>query len=274
MVNKSTLSPDRYRYSLILLKQLIKTDFKLRYQGSFLGYLWSLLKPFALFATLYVVFSVFLKFGDAIPYYNVYLLLGIVIWNYFGEVTNNSVKIIVGQGDLIRKINFPRYVILLASSISAFINFSISMVVVFIFMYFNNITVGWSALWLPLIIVQLFLLSIGAAFFLSTAYVKLRDISHIWEVLLQAAFYATPILYPVALIVDYSPEVAKLFMLNPMAQIIQDARFVLITDKTENISQVWGSYGYRAIPVLLTLVIFVLSAWYFKTKSKSFAEEI
>src|SRR5690348_2520218 len=101
----------RYNYSLILLRELVITDFKLRYQGSVLGYVWSLLRPLALFLILYFVFAKFLRIGDAVPHFPVYLLLGIVIWNYFAEVTNGGVSAIVGRGDLIRKLNFPKYVI-------------------------------------------------------------------------------------------------------------------------------------------------------------------
>src|SRR6185437_9679410 len=104
----------RYHYSVILLRELVRTDFKLRYQGSVLGYMWSLLRPLFMFATLYIVFGVFLKAKGNIPHYPVYLLLGIVLWNYFGEVTSGSVGAIVGKGDLLRKINFPKYVIILA----------------------------------------------------------------------------------------------------------------------------------------------------------------
>src|SRR5258708_35249969 len=98
----------RYRYAVILLKQLVKTDFKLRYQGSVLGYAWSLLRPLFLFVILYIVFGVFLKAKGNIPHYPVYLLLGIVLWNYFAEVTAGSVGSIVGKGELLRKLNFPK----------------------------------------------------------------------------------------------------------------------------------------------------------------------
>src|SRR5665213_1421430 len=100
----------RYRYSIILLRQLVKTDFKLRYQGSVLGYVWSLLRPLLLFVILYLVFAKIFKQGGTVPHYPVYLLLGIVLWNYFVEVTSGSVSAIVSRGDLLRKINFPKYV--------------------------------------------------------------------------------------------------------------------------------------------------------------------
>src|SRR5436190_9509990 len=87
-----------------LLAELVRTDFKLRYQGSVLGYAWSLLRPLLLFLILYIVFAKFFNFGKDVPHYPVYLLLGIVIWNFFAEMTSQSVGSIVARGDLIRKI--------------------------------------------------------------------------------------------------------------------------------------------------------------------------
>src|SRR5882762_90595 len=105
-----------------LLSELVRTDFKLRYQNSVLGYLWSLLRPLLLFVILYVVFVKFLKIGNRVPHYPVYLLLGIVLWNFFNEMTAQSVGSIVGRGDLIRKIKIPRWVIIISTSLSALIN--------------------------------------------------------------------------------------------------------------------------------------------------------
>src|SRR5687768_14942530 len=134
----------KYSYSLILLRELVVTDFKLRYQSSVLGYVWSLLRPLALFAILYVVFAVFLKVGDQIPHYPTYLLIGIVLWNFFAEVTNGSVAAIVNQGGLLRKINFPKYVILLATSVSALINLAINGLVILLFAVVFKVDVSLS----------------------------------------------------------------------------------------------------------------------------------
>jgi ABC-2 type transport system permease protein len=262
----------KYRYSIILLKQLVKTDFKLRYQGSALGYVWSLLRPLFLFVTLYFVFAKFLKVGDSIPHYPQYLLLGIVLWNYFTEVTVGSVAAIVGKGDLIRKINFPKYVIILAGSFSAFINLLINFVVVGLFMALGHIGLTWSALLIIPLVVELFIFAIAVAFFLSALFVRFRDISYIWEVIIQAAFYATPILYPVTRVPH---RVAKLLLLNPMAQIIQDARHSIITPQTQTLYQLYdGDKFIWAIPLSLTLFIVILAALYFKSRSKYFAEEV
>jgi ABC-2 type transport system permease protein len=124
-----------------LISELVRTDFKLRYQGSVLGYAWSLLRPLLLFVILYIVFVKFLKLGTGIPHFPVYLLLGIVIWNFFVEMTVQSLGSIVGRGDLIRKIRIPRWTIVFSSSISALINFFLNLIVIAIFMLINHVDV-------------------------------------------------------------------------------------------------------------------------------------
>jgi ABC-2 type transport system permease protein len=262
----------RYAYPIILLRQLVKTDFKLRYQGSALGYVWSLLRPLLLFVILYVVFARFLKAGQSVPHYPVYLLLGIVLWNYFAEVTGGSVGAIVGRGDLLRKINFPKYVIILAGSFSAFINLLLNFVVIAVFMVIGHVALRWDALMLIPLIAELFIFSLAVAFFLSALFVRFRDVSYIWEVIMQAAFYATPILYPVSLIPD---KAAKVLMLNPMAQIIQDARYALVTPQTDTLYHVYNGRSWIwIIPVGITLLMSVLAMTYFRRRSKYFAEEV
>src|SRR5260370_40168540 len=125
----------------VLLSELVRTDFKLRYQGSVLGYAWSLLRPLLIFVILYVVFVKFLKLGNGVPHYPIYLLLGIIIWNFFNEMTVQSLGSIVGRGDLIRKIRIPRWMIVFSSSISALINLGLNLIVVGVFMVINHVGV-------------------------------------------------------------------------------------------------------------------------------------
>ncbi|HXH26516.1 MAG TPA: ABC transporter permease, partial [Candidatus Acidoferrum sp.] len=163
----------KYRYTLILLRQLVITDFKLRYQNSVLGYIWSLLRPLAMFTILYFVFVDFLKVGNNVPHFPVYLLLGIVFWNYFAEVTNIGVSSIVARGDVMRKLNFPKYVIVLSSSFSALINLGINLIVVAIFMLFNGAEPHLRAVvFAPLLILEMFVFAIALAFLLSALFVK------------------------------------------------------------------------------------------------------
>lgn len=262
----------RYRYSIILLKQLVKTDFKLRYQGSVLGYFWSLLRPLLIFLILYLVFTQFLKVGTGIPHYPVYLLLGIVLWNYFVEVTLGGVSSVVGKGDLLRKINFPKYVIVVAGSFSALINLAFNFIVIAIFMYFDHVPFILHDLFILPFLLELFVFSLAIAFFLSAAFVKFRDISYIWEVVIQGGFYVTPILYPLSRIPH---KYAKIMILNPLAQIIQDSRHVLVTKTTINIGTLYsGDKLIWLIPTGLTLFTAVIGGWYFRSRSKFFAEEI
>jgi ABC-2 type transport system permease protein len=264
---------ERYRYSVILLKQLVKTDFKLRYQGSVLGYAWSLLRPLLLFVILYVVFVNFLKFKDpTIAHYPIYLLLGIVLWNFFAETTSLSLSSIVGRGDVIRKIQIPRWTIVLSSSLSALINLFLSLIIVVIFMVINHADLLRTSLILPFILLQLYLLALGLSLILASLYVKYRDISYIWEVCLQGLFYLTPIIYPLSLITNMSFQ--KLLLLNPVATAIQDARYTVVSHKSLNIDTLYVNTWARLVPYGITLVIIVVGVLYFRKESKNFAENL
>lgn len=264
----------RYRYSVILLKQLVKTDFKIRYQGSVLGYIWTLLRPLALFLILYIVFVKFLSIGEQIPHFAVYLLLGIVFWNFFVEVTMGSVRAIVDKGDLMRKLSFPRYVIIVAGSFSALINLLLNMLVVLFFMYVNRVPFTINGLLIVFPLAELFVFSLAIALLLSALYVRFRDINYIWEVALQGGFYATPILYPITLVMAMSMTAAKLLMLNPMAQIIQDARAFLVTPETQTITTIYGNQWVRLVPIAIVVFFAVVSVLYFRKRAPYFAEEV
>jgi len=255
-----------------LLSELVRTDFKLRYQGSALGYAWSLLRPLLLFVILYVVFVKFLKLGTGVPHFPVYLLLGIVIWNFFNEMTVQSLGSIVGRGDLIRKIRIPRWIIVLSSSISALINLLLNLVVIAIFMVVNHVDLMSTILWLPLILAEVYLLALGLSMFLAAAFVKFRDVNYIWEVILQAGFYLTPILYPLSRIPNLTFQ--KLIMINPMGQAIQDARYATVTHETVTAHTLFQGGWYQFIPFLIVGLVLVIGISYFRKESKYFAENI
>ena len=141
----------------ILLREMVKTDFKLRYQGSFIGHLWSILKPLMLFTIMYLVFVRFLRFDDGTPHYAIGLLIGMVTWSFFSEATNMGMMSIVSRGDLLRKLNFSKEIIVISSVVGASINYAINLIVVFIFAVVNGVplTVGWLVIF-P-IFIELFL---------------------------------------------------------------------------------------------------------------------
>jgi ABC-2 type transport system permease protein len=257
-----------------LLKELVSTEFKLRYQNSFLGYAWSLLKPLGLFSILYVVFTQIFKFGDEIPNFPVYLLLGIVLWTFFLEATMGALTSIVSRGDLIRKISFPKYIIVISGTISALINLMLSLVVVLIFAQFNGVEFGRQILLAPLLIGQLYFIALGVGLILSALYVNFRDLSHIWEVVMQAMFYSIPIIYPLSLVIkNFSETAAKIIMLNPVAQVIQDLRYAIVTTEAKTTFSILEK-PFAYIPYALTVLIFISGAIYFRKRSKYFAEEI
>lgn len=263
------------RRNRILLRELVVTDFKLRYQGSVLGYLWSLLKPLMLFTILYFVFVRFLRFGEGIEHFAVSLLLGIVLWSFFTEATSQGMQAIVSRGDLIRKINFPKYIIVISGTISALINLTLNLIVVFFFIILNGVDIKWSILFLPLNVLELYVFSLAIAFALAAVYVKYRDVSHIWEVFLQGLFYATPILYPLSMVIENaSLVIAKILLLNPIAQIIQDARYSAISHETITTSSFIDNPFYVAIPYVIVLFAMVFATLYFRKNQKYFAENI
>jgi len=262
------------RKNRILLRELVITDFKLRYQGSALGYLWSVLKPLFLFVILYIVFDKFLRLGRDIEHFPVYLLLGIVLWGFFTEATTNGLQSIISRGDLIRKINFPKYIIVISGTISALINLCINLLVVFVFILFNGVNVTPEVFLIIPLIIELYMFSLAIAFFLAAMNVKLRDIGYLWEIFLQAAFYATPILYPLAMIIAQSKIAAKIIMFNPVAQIIQDARYVLVTHDSITIYQLFGISYQILVPYIIVIISVIVAALYFKNNSKNFAENI
>ena len=265
------------RKNRLLLKAMVSTDFKLRSQQSFSGYIWSVLKPLMLFTIMYLVFVRFLKFGADVPHFSVALLLGIIMWNFFNETTTGGMMSIVGHGDLLRKIHFSKYVIVIASSMSAMINFGINFVVVVVFALINGVSLTWSWLLMVPLVLELYMLSLGIAFFLSAVYVNLRDLNPIWEVVMQAGFYATPIIYPISLITskagEYGPIFARLdLILNPVAQIVQDARHVMISPANQTIWQWVDNPFLQCWPIILSVLIFLGGLKYFTVKSQYFAE--
>lgn len=260
------------RQTMNLLAEMVRTDFKLRYQGSALGYLWSLLKPLFLFTILYIVFTKILGIGEGIPAYGVYKLLGVLLWSFFSESTNRGVTSIVSKGTLIRKISMPKYLVVLATVINSFVNFLLSSLIIVVFMIIVPdvvVTVSMLPLML-LLIIQLFILALSISFILSAMYVKFRDVSYIWEVAVQALFYGSGVIFPLQL----APEAIRgLLLLNPVAQIIHDMRRILVYPETVQVYDVI-SWPLWLVPFIITGLLAWFAIYYFKKQSKQFAENL
>ena len=252
-----------------LIKELAITGFKLKYQGSFFGYLWSLMKPLFLFIILYFVFNYVFKLGRAIPNYPIYLLIGITMWGFFAETTSMCMNSIVGSGDLIRKVYFPRIILPIAMSLTSFLTLILNLVVVFGFMAYARVPLTINIFLLPLILIEFYVFTLGVSFFLASLFVKFRDLGPIWEVACQALFYATPILYSPALVPE---KMLKLLMLSPLAQIIQASRAAILPTAVLTSSEVLGRYAI--LPFVIVVVVFVVGYMTLQKMSAKFAEEV
>lgn len=270
---------EHYRYSWVVLKEMVKTDFQLRYQGSFLGIAWSILKPLMLFCVMYMVFVRFLKFSDGTPTFPLVLLLGISLWNFFSEATSMGLNSITGRGDVLRKVDFPKIIIVISATIGSLIGLAINMCVVLLFCLLSGqVHFTWRVLLLPINFIEFYILALGCALLLATMNVYFRDIQHIWDVLQQTLFYATPIIYPLSMVEQrlgeqYGPLIEKIMLLNPVAQIIQDIRHNLIApDTTPTIWNLCHQWWIQLIPIAIVLLCVVLGLHVFKKHDWQFAE--
>ena len=194
---------------------MARTEFKLRYFGSALGYFWSLMRPLLFFGVLYLVFTHVFKLGAGIPHYPVYLLTGIVMWNYFLEATTGSVMCLVQREAMLRKVRFPRMVVPLSVSLTAVFNLGMNFIAVFVFALANGVDPKPSWLELIPLVGAYILLASGVGMLLCALYVKYRDVAPIWEVLAQILFYASPILYTIGFFRTLGIE--QLMISNPIA---------------------------------------------------------
>lgn len=276
VMNLAKRMQERYNYAWVVLRGLVKTDFRLRYQGSFLGIAWSVLKPLMMFCVMYIVFGKFLRMSDGTPTYPVVLLLGISSWQFVTESTNVGLRSVVDRGDLLRKIHFPNYIVVVSATMGALISYAINLVVVFIFALFARVEFTWRVVLLPLNIIELYAITLALTLIMATMYVYFRDIAHIWEVLQQLIFYAMPIIYPLSYVTERGGILATLAraeLLNPIAQSIQDIRHNFIAPATQ--PTVWNQFdnwGLRLLPVIITVVALWLGVYLFRRNSKRFAE--
>ena len=266
---------ERYHYALVVFKELVKTNFKLRYQGSYLGVLWSVLQPLMLFAVMYVVFVKFLKFTDGTPTFPISLLCGTCLWQFFTESTSMGMRSIVDRGDLLRKIHFPNYIIVAATTMGSMISLAINLGVVILFGFFAHAHYTWRVITVIPSILQLYAISLGVALLLGSLYVYFRDIGHIWDVILQALFYATPIIYPLSM-VQKNPEfswAADFMMLMPTTQTIMDIRHNLLSP--EYVPTIWTVVDNKIlclIPYVRSVLVLWLGVHVFRKYSAKFAE--
>jgi ABC-2 type transport system permease protein len=249
------------------------TDFKLRFFGSALGYLWQLMRPLLLFAIIYIVFVEILKVGGDQPLFGVALLLGIVMYQFFTDATAGSVRSIIIRESLVRKVDFPRMAVPLSVVLQALFNLGLNLIPVFVFLLAAGGTLSVRWLELPLIVLMLVVFVSGLAMLLSSLFVRYRDVEPIWDVVTQALFYATPILYSLSVVIDKAGiEVARLMLVNPLAAAIQQARHAIIDPAYESAGQVFGTTAGDLLPIAVSIITFIVGFIVFDRAAPKIAE--
>jgi ABC-2 type transport system permease protein len=263
-----------FRRFLHLTLTLALTDWKLRFFGSVLGYVWSLLRPLMLFGILYFVFSLIVRIGDRVEDYPLVLLVGVVLFSYFAEVTKECVECVLQREQLVRKVAFPRMVVPLSVAVAGSFNLALNLVAVAVFVAVSGVDPRVEWLLLPIPVLLLVLLAAGAGMLLSALYVPFRDVSPIWDVVTQGLFYATPIFFPIQFVVEHGAGLTKLVMANPLALLIVESRHLLLGNGSPSASDAVGSTLYLAVPAAVLVSAVVLGFVVFNRMAPHVAENL
>lgn len=264
MVIFFSIMDQKFEFSYVgrLFLTLTWTHFKMRYYGSILGYVWSLLKPLALFGVLYIVFTMFMK--QSAPHYKLFLLLGIILWNFFVEATTAGMNGFIGNYTLIRKVYLPRIILVASAVSSAFLGLLFNMVIFFVFALIDGLSWHPRMLWFLPLILAVYLLAMGIGLILSIVVVKIRDTINLWEVAMQLGFWLTPVMYPMSSV----PEKWRFYVyLNPMSGILDYSRNFLVG--TGQVTPI----GYAYV-IGISLTLFGLGVFVFKWKEAEMTEDL
>jgi ABC-2 type transport system permease protein len=271
LARRGRLPAGELRSFLNITIALAVTEFKIRYFGSVLGYLWSLMRPLMVFGVLYVVFTHVVRFGSGITHYPLKLLLAIVLWSYFAEATTQGVTCLVARENLLRKIAFPPAAIPLSVVLTSAFNLGLNLLVVLGFVLVTGIAP--MASWLELIplVVLLLAFTVGVTMLISLLYVPFRDMQPIWEVVTQVLFWGTPIIY----VIEKAPEgVREIMMANPLAAIIEQARHAVIDPAGPSAAAASGGAAHLLIPLGVTAAVLVVSLILYQRAAPTVAERL
>jgi ABC-2 type transport system permease protein len=257
---------ERLAYQFRILRVMASVDFKMKYVDSALGYVWSLAKPLAYFAVLWVVFGSLFKID--IHNYGLYLLLGIVLFTFFTDAVGMMLPSILARGQLLRRIAFPPHVIPLSASVTASMTFCVNLVAVAIFVALAGAEPALDWLLLPLLVLELYVFILGLGLIVATLFVRFRDVGPLWELSAQLLLFASPIMYPITILPSWAEKVV---MINPFVQVMQDVRDIVMGEPS-SVSDVLGTGG-RLIPLAITAAALVLGLVLHRREAPRFAEE-
>ncbi len=227
----------------VLIKQLVSKDIKLKYRRSVLGYVWSVLNPLLIMIVMYLVFSHIFRFDLA--YYPAYLIIGQTIFTFMTEATNQAIFSITGNSALLKKIYVPKYIFTLSKVTSSLVNLLFSMGAMLIVFIVSKVQFSFFMLFLPVILVEVYIFSLGLGLFLAQAAVFFQDIQYIYSVLTTAWMYLTPIFYPI----EQLPETVQRSIMigNPMYHYISQFRTIVLAQALPDLYTVCYGFGLAVI---------------------------
>lgn len=261
-----TLTRRQFAYYMTLIWTLAATDFKLRFQGSVLGYIWAVIKPLLLFTVMYFVFnSLFNLRNSGVPYYAVELLTGLLVFNFFAESSTAGMSAYVHKAGLITKIYIPKWIVIVASSLNALFVFLTSALVLVVFFVANGLLPSLASVaFFCMFIVLVYGIALALSLLLAPLYARFRDVGMIWEVLISVLMYAAPIIYPLTLL---PAAVQKIILINPVAFGIHFSKQALIRNHFPTVTQ---TVAFILFVLLFLVMSFIIS----KRLSRNIIEQL
>lgn len=255
---------DLYEYRE-LLKTNVKKDIRGKYKGSFLGILWSFLNPL-LQVIVYAIVFPYLMRGATIENYVVYLVIGIIPWTFFSTVVGVGTTVIKSNQGIIKKVYFPREILIISQVISGLVNFFISCVIILLFCLGFGVGISIHIIFIPIIAIIQSILSLGILFITSSINVYIQDLEYIVSFMLNMAFYGTPIIYEISQFAS-AGTLLRFIELNPMTPIINAYRDVFLYHQ-------WPNPSGLIYVAILGLIILVVGYLIFRKLEKGFAEQL
>jgi ABC-type polysaccharide/polyol phosphate transport system ATPase subunit/ABC-type polysaccharide/polyol phosphate export permease len=246
--------------------------FKVKYAGTALNWAWAIARPVALFTGLLVIFTALGRFNVDVSHYPANLLMSVVLWTFFAQVTANSVQSLSKRADLLRKLPFPHLAVPAAALLAGVFDLGINLVVVFAVVLGSGVTpqAGW--LEFPVLLLLLAALTAGVTLLLSACYVRYRDTDQIWQVVSQTIFFLTPTFYVAS---NLSSEAARALLLaNPIAAILTEVRHAVIDPSAPSAAEVLGDPLLVAVPIAIVFATVAVGAAVFRRESARAAELI
>jgi ABC-2 type transport system permease protein len=254
-----------------LLWLLSVTDFRVRYANTFLGYVWTILRPLVFFGVIFLVIREILGFGRGIENYGLILIVSLVLFQYFQDTTNAAVRSLSARESMVRKMDFPRIIVPLSVSLTALFTLLLNLVAVFALLLISGLQPRASWLLLTVVIMLLIALATGISMILSVSFVRSEDTGQAWTLIARLLFYASPVLYPL----DVVPESFRdVIAVNPLSPLLTQARVWVVDPSAPTAAEATSPLIGVVVPLALLVAIGAFGLWIFTRDAPRVAESL